>query len=89
MMEEYRYYGEPGKGVDIYDRYILKSRFLGQTYKSRLIRQIDLYAGIYGTKRKFTSLCFERLNRTSFFRFKIATNYILNFQFLRGLETNC
>ena len=38
---------EPGKGVDLYDRYILKSAFLGQTYKSRLIRQIDLYAEIY------------------------------------------
>ena len=40
------------------------------------------------TKRKFTSLCSERLKKTSFFRFEIVTNFISNFQFLRGLETN-
>ena len=40
------------------------------------------------TKRKFTLLCSERLNRTSFFQLKIVTNCILNFQFLSGLETN-
>ena len=40
------------------------------------------------TKRKSNCLSCEQLNKTSFFRFKIVTNFILNFQFLRGLETN-
>ena len=39
---------EPEKGVDLYGRYMSKSGFLGQSYRPRLIRRVDLYAGIYG-----------------------------------------
>ena len=39
-------------------------------------------------KRKFICLCCERLNRSSFFWFKMATNFTLSFQFLHGLDTN-
>ena len=40
---------EPEKGIDLYGRYMSKSGFLGQSHRPRLIRRVDLYAGIYGT----------------------------------------
>jgi len=43
---------EPEKGVDLYGRYMSKSGFLGQSYRPRLIRRVDLYAGIYGNCQK-------------------------------------
>ena len=47
---------EPEKGVDLYGRYMSKSGFLGQSYRPRLIRRVDLYAGIYGIYPTITLL---------------------------------